>query len=371
MAEDQQSGSDKTEQATPKRRQQAREEGDVPKSNDLSGALMLTGMMIALWLFGQGLFTQLMLSARYLMGEAIAGRQTPGDAGRVFTELGGHLLLGMLPIAVAAVVVAVFAHVVQTGPLLAPKKLKPKPETLNPVQGFKKIFGEPKTYVAFAMNVVKVSAVAVVAWLAMAAAIPQFGGLTQLDRAAAFAAGGWIVLGVAFKVIGALLILAILDYGWQKVRHEQQLKMTKQQVKEEMKSMEGDPQIKARRRQIAQQQAMQRAKQSVPQADFVVTNPTHYAVAIKYDAATMTAPTVLAKGADLVALKIRELAKEHAVPVIERPPLARALWKDVGVGEEIEESFYSAVAEILAYVYEIGSASERRSTDLHKRKRPA
>ena len=150
-----------------------------------------------------------------------------------------------------------------------------------------------------------------------------------------------------------LLVLAIIDYAYQRFKNERDLRMTKQQVKEEMKRMDGDPLIKQRRRQLARQMLEQKIKKDVPTADVIVTNPTHYAIALKYDADKMGAPRVVAKGKDFLALKIREIAIENGVPILERPPLARALYKTVEVGQEIPERFYSAVAEILAYVYEL------------------
>jgi flagellar biosynthetic protein FlhB len=162
------------------------------------------------------------------------------------------------------------------------------------------------------------------------------------------------------RIATVLLVLAILDYLYQRFRIEKELKMTKEEVKEEMKRMEGDPKIKSRRRQIAQQAAMQRLKKDVPTADVVVTNPTHFAVALKYDPTGMAAPRVIAKGQDFLALKIREIAAEAGIPILERPPLARTLYRTVEVGQEIPEQLYAAVAEILAYVYELTGKSRRR-----------
>jgi flagellar biosynthetic protein FlhB len=162
-----------------------------------------------------------------------------------------------------------------------------------------------------------------------------------------------LVYAVGLKIGIALLVLAVIDFGLQKWKHEKDLRMTKQEVKDEMRSMEGDPKIKQRRRQVAMQIAGKRLKKDVPTADVVVTNPTEYAVALKYDGAGATAPRVIAKGQGQMALRIRQIAIEAGVPILERKPLARALYKLVEVGQEIPEQFYSAVAEILAYVYEL------------------
>jgi len=182
----------------------------------------------------------------------------------------------------------------------------------------------------------------------------------QYDFLQIFAIGADVLYRLAIRLGIVLLILAIVDYAWQRWKHERELKMTKQEVKDEMKRMDGDPQIKARRRDIARQMALQRARQDVPTADVVVTNPTHFAVALKYEEGTMHAPRVVAKGADYMAMRIREIAVAHGIPILERPPLARGLYKLVEVGQEIPEQFYAAVAEILAYVYELTGKSRRK-----------
>jgi flagellar biosynthetic protein FlhB len=175
-----------------------------------------------------------------------------------------------------------------------------------------------------------------------------------------FGLGAAVVYSIAIRVGILLLVLAIVDYAYQRFRIEKRLKMSKQEVKDEMRRMEGDPQIKQRRRQLAMQRVMQRIQKDVPTADVVVTNPTHFAIALKYDKDNMHAPRVVAKGADFLAQRIRAIAAESGVPIVERAPLARALYKLVDVGQEIPEQFYSAVAEILAYVYELSGKVKRR-----------
>jgi len=182
-----------------------------------------------------------------------------------------------------------------------------------------------------------------------------------LDFKQIFNLGATMVYSIGMRIATVLLVLAILDYVYQRFRVETELKMNKQEVKEEMRRMEGDPKIKQRRRQIAMQQKVQRLKKDVPTADVVVTNPTHYAVALKYDPDGMISPKVVAKGQDFLALRIREIAAEAGVPILERPPLARSLYRLVEVGQEIPEDFYAAVAEILAYVYELTGNSKRGS----------
>jgi flagellar biosynthesis protein FlhB len=210
------------------------------------------------------------------------------------------------------------------------------------------------------MNLAKMTMIGLVAYSAIHNRLATIAGATALSHEQIFGLGAQLVYDIGLRIAVLLLVLAVIDYIYQRYKIEKQLKMTKQEVKDEMKKMEGDPHIKQRRRQIQMQRAVQRVRHDVPTADVIVTNPTHFAVALKYDAANMHAPKVVAKGADYLALKIREVAAEHGIPILERPPLARALYKDVEVGQEIPEKFFSAVAEILAYVYELSGKAKRR-----------
>lgn len=191
------------------------------------------------------------------------------------------------------------------------------------------------------------------AWV-VARDLPRLVSLASLESAPLYAATGELVYDLALTLAALLLVLAVLDYAYQRWQHEQDLKMSKQEVKEELKRMEGDPLVKQRRQRVARQLAMHRVQHAVPQADVVVTNPTHYAVALRYDTSTMAAPQVVAKGADFLALRIRQLAALHEVPIVERKDLARALYRTVDVGRTISPEHYHAVAEVLAYVYRLG-----------------
>ena len=350
---------DKTEDPTPKRRQEARQEGDVARSSDLAGSALLVAVLAAFYMVGGRMWEAMLnVGARSFGAELqdvpAAVAEGSGAAAQRWVSLATKdLAAGVLPVMGAVVVVAILANVAQVGFNLTPKKLQPNAKALNPISGFKKLFFESKTYVSFGMNLLKLGIVAAVAWWSVSASLPQILALQHVEPANLIGAAGMCVFGVGIKVALALLVLSLLDYAYQKWQHEQKLKMTKQQVKDEMKNMEGDPQMKARRRQVAMQQAMKGIRDGVPDADVVVTNPTHFAVAIKYDEAKMHAPRVVAKGGDLLAMRIREMASANGVPIVERPPLARALFRSVEVGGEIPEDFYSAVAELLAYVYRL------------------
>jgi len=184
--------------------------------------------------------------------------------------------------------------------------------------------------------------------------MPAILSLPQLEVAPLFIVASEMIYDLALKLASLLLVLAVLDFAYQKWQHLRDLRMTKEEVKEELKRMEGDPLIKQRRSRVARQLAMQRVGQAVPKADVVVTNPTHYAVALQYDSTSMRAPKVVAKGADFMAMRIRQLAALHGVPLVERRELAQGLYKTVDIGREVPPEFYNAVAEILAYVYRLG-----------------
>ncbi len=351
---------DKTEAPTPQRRQKAREQGNIPRSQDLTAAVLLLGFMVLLDLSGMGLIQAL----RAVMA-ALLGDESLGDLSVVGLHpmvMASAALVGraMLPLLGGIVLLAVIINIVQVGFFASAVRLQPNLNVLNPAKGLKRIFGKKEALVKMVMNLAKLVLVTWVAYTAIRDRMATIVTVQQYDFLQIFAIGADVLYRLAIRLGIVLLILAIVDYAWQRWKHERELKMTKQEVKDEMKRMDGDPQIKARRRDIARQMALQRARQDVPTADVVVTNPTHFAVALKYEEGTMHAPRVVAKGADYMAMRIREIAVAHGIPILERPPLARGLYKLVEVGQEIPEQFYAAVAEILAYVYELTGKSRRK-----------
>jgi flagellar biosynthetic protein FlhB len=263
----------------------------------------------------------------------------------------GPIMLGLL-------ILALSANLLQVGFLFTTEPLTPTLNKLNPLNGFSRIFST-RTLVQLAMNCLKLALICFVAysavrdrWSAIFLALETSGGEQAILLSQ-------IVYAVGLRLALVLLVLAVLDYGYQRIRHEKDLRMTKEEVKEEMRRMEGDPILKQRRRRMQFAAAMQRIRKNVPTADVVVTNPTELAVAIKYDQESMRAPTVVAKGANYLAQKIREIAIQHGVPIVEKKPLAQALFKTVEVGQEVPEQFYKAIAEILAYVYELSGRAQR------------
>lgn len=354
------SAGDKTEAPTPRRRQEAREQGQVARSPDLTAAAVLVGILLLLKAFGPALVGSLRTLVADMLGPRSIGDFSSAAVGSQILRAVVMTGIAMAPLLIGVVIVAVVANVAQVGLVLNPEKLQPNLEALNPIRGIGKIFGGGQSLVLLLMNLLKVTLVGLTAYSAVHGRLLQIVTVQQLTFIQIFGLGAEIVYAIALRIAILLLVLAIVDYAWQRFRNERELRMTKQEVKEEMKRMEGDPQIKQRRRQIAIQTAMRKLKKDVPKADVVVTNPTHFAIALQYDSATMHAPKVLAKGQDFMALRIRQLAIEAGVPIIERPPLARAMYKMVDVGQEVPEQFYSAIAEILAYVYELSGKARQK-----------
>lgn len=342
---------EKSEAPTPRRRQEAREEGDVARSADLTSGLILFGSVLLMWAFGLRMLGALKAMMHTMLAGAWADNTAkPGDVGTVVAVAGDYAAQALLPIALGVVVLALIGGLLQVGIMVTFKPLTPKLSKISPISGAKQLFSL-RSLVRFGMSLAKVIVVAAVAAWCVHEDLPALVGLVSLDVQPLLAAAGSLVFWLAIKIAAVLLLLGLLDFAYQKWQKEQEMKMTKQEVKEEFKRMEGDPLVKQRRARVARQLAMQRLAQDVPKADVIVTNPTHYAVALQYDGDSMAAPKVIAKGADYMALRIRQLAAAHGVPVVERPPLARALWRNVEVGQQIPADHYAAVAEILAYVY--------------------
>jgi flagellar biosynthetic protein FlhB len=358
MAED---AGDKTEAPTPRRRQEAREQGNIARSADLSSAALLLGMLVLLNWYGQGVVQALRSIMDRMLGPSSLSDFTPSSAGHSFA--GALVLVGraLAPLFIGAILIVVVVNMAQVGLNFNVSKLQPNLGALNPLRGAGRMF-KAQSWVQLVFNLFKLVLVGWVAYSAVSGRIGEIAMAQGLDFQQIFHLGATLVYSIGMRIGIVLLVLAILDYVYQRFRIEKELKMTKEEVKEEMKRMEGDPRMKQRRRQMAIQMAVQKLKQDVPKADVVVTNPTHYAVALKYDKDSMHAPKVVAKGQDYVALRIREIAAASGVPILERPPLARSLYATVEVGHEIPEDFYAAVAEILAYVYELTGKTKRKPT---------
>lgn len=355
MADD---AGDRTEQPTPRRRQEAREQGRVARSADLSTAATLLGGLALLNWLGHDLFEGML----QFMGEL--GRiddpagVSPGTALGRAAHMGAKLVLPFLGL---LMVVTAAAAMLQSGFLLAWKQLTPDVSRLSLLKGARRLFSL-QSWTKLIFGLLKLGLLGFTAYLTLR------GQVDRLVSTSGLAPGGILLTGVeltytlAVRLGLLLLLLALIDYAYQRWEFERSLKMTKQEVRDELRKMEGDPTVKHRQRQLQMRLAMQRIGLDVPKADVVVTNPTHFAVALKYDEGTMSAPRVTAKGKELLAQRIRQVAEEAGVPIVERPPLARGLYAAVEVGQEVPQAYYKAVAEVLAYVYQLsGRASAARA----------
>ena len=346
---------DRTEPATPRRREEARRKGQIARSQDLPAAVLLLAGFISLALLGPRLWDGMLAMTRAaLTAEAAPIDDVLAFSGALLVQIGKETA----PLFVIVFVAALAAMLAQIGLVFTWQPLTPSLARISPLAGLQRLCSVRGMMQAVAA-LLKLLVVATVAYLTL------WGSAAAVMRAFAFEHHDMVrltsslSLTLATRVGAALLVLALLDYAWQRFRHARDLRMTKEEVKDELRSMEGDPQVKRRRRELQLQLAMQRLRRDVPKADVVVTNPTHVAVALQYDADAMPAPKVVAKGADYVALRIRQIAKECGVPIVERPPLARALHESVEVGQYIPERLYKAIAEVLAYVYELTGRARR------------
>ncbi|GMU20972.1 MAG: flagellar biosynthetic protein FlhB [Phycisphaerae bacterium] len=351
-------GQDKTEAPTPRRRNEARSRGQIGKSSDLTAAVVLLGALLILNWTGRDMLTQLVELTRRCLGDTGPDALDPGALALTAAGMFRRLTGMVLPIMLGATALALVASFLQVGFVFTLVPLTPSLDKLNPVNGLNRMFNT-RAVVHLMMGLAKMSLLALVAWWTLHGRMDVLAHASALPHLSIVAVASELAFTLGLRLATTLLILAIIDFIYQRWKTEQDLKMTKEEVKEELKRMDGDPMIKRRRREIQLQLAMQRIRAAVPKADVVVTNPTELAVVIQYDASVMNAPRVTAKGADLLAKRIRELAIEHGVPIVERKPLAQALYRTVEVGQEIPAQFFKAVAEILAYVYEL---SGRRGT---------
>ncbi len=347
------SGQEKTEQATGKRRLEARQRGQVALSREIPSTLILLTSLGVFYFAGSLVFERLfaLLGATF-RGLGVIRLTTVSQADAFAVELFQTLVTLLLPFFLPFFVVGFVGNVIQIGLQFHAKPMQPKLGQLNPLAGVKKLVSL-RSLVELAKSILKIAIVGGIAAIVVAGHLEEFPSLIRLDLAAIWDFFCRLVKNLIFYVSLALVALAALDYLYQKWQLEKSLKMTKQEVKDERRQAEGDPQVKARIRTLQRQAAYQRMMAEVPKADVVITNPTHLAIALRFNPQEMDAPRVVAKGADFIAERIKEVAREHDVPLVENKPLAQALFKMAEIGDFIPVDLYRAVAEVLAYVYRL------------------
>ena len=351
-------GGEKTEEATPKKLEDARKEGQVAKSKEIAVGFTLFAMFVLLKLWVGTLGNQFLnlFKVAYNQIPTLASRMAAGDTVWYFLTLFRNivirLLLYMAPFLLVSVAVGFVAEVAQVKWKPTAKPLQPKLSKFNPINGVKKIFSV-QTLAEFLKSVLKIVVIGYIAYSTLRDKFSSILILLDMPITQGIGLMGNIILDLGVKISAFYLVIAFADYAFQRWKFKEDMKMTKQEVKDEYKQFEGDPQIKGQIKQRMMQASRRRMMQDIPKADVVITNPTHFAVAVKYDPDTYDAPIVVAKGADYVAGKIKEIAKENHVEIVENKPLARMLYYNVEIGQMIPPELYYAVADILAYVYKI------------------
>lgn len=351
-------GGEKTEPATSKKLQDARNEGQVAKSQELNSALSLIALFVTLKIFisyiGESLFRS--FPVLYNKIPDIIDESIGGMSVKLATTVMNHTLITivkiLLPVFLIGYSVALLTNIVQVGWKVTAKPMKPKFSKLNPLSGFKRIFSKDSLF-ELLKSIAKISLIIYVAYTAIRDHRDELFLVYDIPLLQVILLVGSIVIDAGLQISLVYLIVGIADWFYQKHKFKEDMKMTKQEVKDEYKNAEGDPAVKSKQKQRMREASMRRMMQKLPEADVVITNPTHYAVAIKYDADTYDAPMVLAKGEDYLAQKIKDIARENHIEIVENKPLARMLYANVEVGEFIPPELYQAVAEVLAFVYHL------------------
>ncbi|MDR2572126.1 MAG: flagellar biosynthesis protein FlhB [Oscillospiraceae bacterium] len=347
-------GGEKTEKATAKKRRDARRKGQVRRSTEVNTALCAIVMFGLFFAIFPWYVDQMVEIFREHLGTASITQASNGMNTNEVLELLGRVMLGLFgvifPLLGTAIFIGIAANILQVGFMFTTETMKVKFSKLNPINGFKQMLS-PKKLVDLTKNILKIVVVGYVAYSDYVSLMEKFSSYVGQDIYTSFIDIMRTAFIMALKMCLVMVFIAIADFLYQWWKYEKDLKMSKQEVKDEYKMMEGDPKIKAKIRQKQMQMSAMRMMSSVPEADVVITNPTHYAVALKYDDKVSSAPTVIAKGQDYIALKMREVAMEHGIEIVENPPLAQSLYAMCEIDDEIPEDLYQAVADILVFVF--------------------
>lgn len=360
MAEENTDKSQKTEEPTQKKLDDSRKKGEIANSREVSHWFMILAATIIVALMAPSLSTDMKLALQKFLAMPHAIPVEKGSLATVLGDAAAEVGFIMVIPVVLFVAAAFGSAIVQGGLVVAVERITPKLNRASPLAGIKRLFSF-KSVAEFIKGILKITIVGAVATMLV---LPYFEGLEQLvmmDMTGAAAVLHSLVSRLLVGVLAVVTVIAVIDFLYQRFEHMKQMRMSHQEIKDEFKQTEGDPMVKARLRQIRQERARQRMTAAVPEASVVITNPTHYAVALKYEMDDMDAPVLLAKGQDFLALKIREIATEHDIPIIENPPIARALYAGVEVDEEIPPEHFKAVAEIIGYVFRLKGKMPKRT----------
>jgi len=346
--------SSKTEKPTPRKLHKAREKGQIARSREIPMIATLLGMTLILYYFGSNIVQALEREIFNQLRLNIPQDLTVIGVATIFRDIATRIGMVMIPIFLVIAAISVASNAAQGGLAVSSESLRPKFNKLNPAQGIKKIFSK-NGLVNLVKSLVLITAVGIISWQVISEHMTMYPRLILMDVRQIFHWTVTISFQIVIRVAILMIVIALADYLFQKYQFKQQLKMSKQEVKDEYKETEGDPTTKRRIRRIQLEMSRKRMMADVPTADVVITNPTHFAVALSYKMESMEAPKVIAKGANLVAQKIKDLAREHDIPIVENKPLAQTLYKTVKIGSYIPVDLYKTVAEILAYVFKARS----------------
>lgn len=348
------SAEEKTEKATPKKRQELREKGEVAKSRELPSVAVLLSALIALSLFGSYTYYNIQVIMKGAFSLPTMNDLNISEFIIFAQKVTTHFILALCPLLAAVFVTAILSNIMQVGFVLSGESITPKLSKIDPIKGFGRLFSK-QGFMELFKSLLKMVVVGGIAYLTVKSEMNNIAHLGEMDLNSIFTYIFIIFFKIFIRCTLAMIFLVVIDYAFQKWDFEKRNKMTKQEVKDEFKRTEGDPLIKSRIKSIQMEMARKRMMQAVPEADVVITNPIHLAVAIKYDSLSMDAPKLLAKGAGKIAQRIKDLAEEHDIPIMENRELARNLHSLVDIGQEIPPVLFQAVAEVLAYIYKIKS----------------
>lgn len=350
MAEEEKRDQEKTEQPTPKRRKEARKRGQVAKSQEISSVAILMACLTLFYFSAVMMIEKMMSLTRWTLSEAAHFTVDSNTINLLAPTLLFKVFGLLAPLLLTVLCVALLANFIQVGFFISFESIQPKLSKLDPIRGFQRLFSM-KALVELAKNIFKILIIGFIAFITIKGEINNLIPLGDQNAWGVLSYIGQVAFKVIYRTCWILIVLAVLDYLFQKWEFEKNLKMSKQEVKDELKQTEGDPLIRARIKRLQREAARKRMMANVPKADVIITNPTHFAVALQYDQATMFAPKVTAKGRGHVAQKIKDIAEKSGVPIIENKPLAQVLYKLVEVDDVVPSNLYKAVAEVLAYVY--------------------
>jgi flagellar biosynthetic protein FlhB len=329
-----------------------REKGQVAKSREVPSVAVLVASLLVFYFLGSTMIKEFMELMKETFNSSGSMQLTEANLQWLLVAYSQRCWKIVAPLLVTIIAVGLLSNVLQVGFIFSSEKLIPKFSKLDPIKGFTKMFSK-ETLVELVKNIFKIVIIGYVAYLTVRDELNQIVPLIDMEIWSILSYIGSVCFKIILRTSWVLIVLALLDYAFQRWNFQQEAKMTKQEIKDEFKQREGDPLVRSRVRQVQREMARKRMMEAVPKADVVITNPAHLALAVEYNAQQMPAPKVIAKGTRLMAERIKEVAKEHQIPIVENKPLAQALFSSVEIGQEIPLVFYKAIAEILAYVYRL------------------